>query len=296
MPPTPDIKSDSSPLSLQRATLDRILEVGQNSAQPILLAGSKVPFIVIPQNSQIEELGDFVDKPRPQFIQTCAKMLDAASFSAYVKRYKDDRTLIYANVTESSATFVAVLDYHTKSLPEFCAHKVEYTTAHTPEFKTWLAANRKAMNQLEFATWLEDNQQLFVTPEKVPAGRAPALSGADLLELINTLHGKQDVSFVSGQRLKSGGSTLNYEEAVSLQGAVQSAKVELPDFMYVGLSPFIGAPAYQISARVKFRIEGRKLSLWLETIQLHKVISDSINLLVEQIAKETEIKPLLGSL
>ena len=300
MPPSPTepIKSDSSPLSLQRATLDRILEVGGAASQPIIAPGGKFPFIVVPNGCRIEQLDQHVDRPRPQFINTRAIMLDAESFAAYVNRYKDDRTLIYANVTETTAQFVAVLDYHTPAAPEFCGHKCEYNTSQTPEFKIWLAANRKWMSQVEFATWLEDNQQLFVVPSDWPADKTPPLAGAELLELVQNLEGHQAVRFTSGVRLKSGGNSLHYDEDVQVNATntTKAGTIALPDMMVAGFAPFIGSPKYQITARLKYSVEGRKLALKLETVQLHKVISDSINLLVEQVTNDTGIKPLIGSL
>lgn len=289
----------SPPVDQTPAALDRLFELAASSGTAQNIPAGKAPFVIVPNGFKVETLERLLDKPHPQFIATLAKLTDADSFTKYVNRYKTDNTLIYASVSDAAAKFVAVFDYHGAApalAPEFCAHRAEYATEHTFDFATWLIADRKAKNQLDFATWLEENQHLFVVPEEWPEDKTKPISGASLLELIETLFGKQDVSFVSGNRLKSGGNSLTYEEQVSLQGVMKSDRVELPDFMCVGLAPFKGSPKYEIRARVKYRIEGRKLSLWLETVRLHKVIEDSINLIVDKVTSDTGIKPLIGTL
>lgn len=291
-------------IPLPANTLDRVLEVGQNQSQPIVLSNSRTPIMVIPEKSKIASLADYVDKPAPQFVSTVAQLHDVDSFAEYVNRYKTPATLICVDVGTNSAAFQAVFDYHLPSqadktsIPMRCAHKAAFTTLQTPDFKAWLAADRQDMPQLAFASWLEDHQHLFITPDSNtknwPANKPYPPSGANLLEFIQDLHGKQDVKFSSGIRLKSGGNSLNFSEDVELK--TNGGTMELPDMLMAGVQPFLGAPAYQITARLKYRIESRKLMLRIETVQLEKVVRDAILLSVQQVAEKTGIVPLLGQL
>lgn len=270
-------------------TMNRLIALG-SSATPIINFENKdgaAPFVIIPEGSKAEDVSMFFPKQR---ISQKVLLLDAGSFIDYVNRYKDDRTLIFADVTETSASFIAALDYHGAApdlKPEYISHRAQFDTIQTTEFKTWLAANRKAMTQVEFATWLEDNAKLFTEP-----------SGADLLELVQTLFGKQDVRFTSGVRLQSGGNKLQYDEDVELSGKNAAGTVEIPKEITATFAPFQGAAAYVIRARLKYRIESRKLVLWFETIALHEVIRHSILSIVGQIAapqRTGEDKALVGS-
>ncbi len=47
-------------------------------------------------------------------------------------------------------------------------------------------------------------------------------------------------------------------------------------------------------ARLKVRVAERRLTLRYETVDVEKIIQDSINLLVEKVKFDTGIKPLMG--
>jgi uncharacterized protein YfdQ (DUF2303 family) len=287
-----------------KEVMDALIAIGAKQTPVVnsINANGFNPFAIIPANCRAEDLSDYFPQQR---IAQQVKLLEVGSFIAYVNRYSTPDTLIFANVTDQSASFVAVFDYHKAApdlIPAHLTHRAQFDTLHTTEFKTWLAANNKRMTQVEFATWLEDNAKLFTEPV-----------GADLLELVQTLYGKQDVRFNSSVRLQSGGSKLHFDEDVELGGTSKttSGMVELPKEVTAVLPVFQGGAPYAIRARLKYRIESRKLALWFETIALHEITRHAIMSLVSQIARAkaqpedadsealfepgTGIIPLLGS-
>lgn len=56
----------------------------------------------------------------------------------------------------------------------------------------------------------------------------------------------------------------------------------------------VGAARYEVKARLKYKIESRKLSLWFETIGLHVIIRDSVRAIIEKVTADTGINPLIG--
>jgi len=225
----------------------------------------------------------------PTRIQQRVILLEAGSFIEYVNHFKGPDTLIFANVSETGADFTAVLDYHGAAPeldPAYCSHIAKFTAIETPEWKTWKAANRQAMDQVKFATFLEDNLTLFVDP-----------SGAALLELVKSLHGHRNARFTSSLRLDNGSYAVSYDEDISVRGtsSTQSGALELPPVIKAGMRVFQGADAYEIPARLKSRCEERKLVLYFETIGLPTIVRESILLLVKQIEDGTSIIPLLGN-
>lgn len=269
---------------ITKEAIDRISELGTLAARPPVQTADK-HFAFLPATVKAEDLSKFFP---PTHIQSNVGLLDADSFGDYVNRFKTENTLIFAQVTDSGATIRAVLDYHGSApslAPGRCAHTVTYATADTAEWRAWTAANRTKMDQVNFATWLEDNLPLFVEPK-----------GADLLELVKTLIGKSDVRFTSGIRLESGANTLHYDEDVSLKGQITTkpGDIDLPGIITAGISPFQGAAKYEVKARLKYTIEGRKLRLWFETIGVHGIVRDSVLAVVKKIADKTGIVPLLG--
>lgn len=273
-------------MSLDRQTLDRIIELGAKTAAPFFDPLLEYPTIVVPDGFKLESLEKFC---LPVRIKRNVQMLQAESFCDYVNRFKTDDSLIFCNITPSVATMTAILDYHGPTQPHCCSHNCSLVLTPTPDWTTWVANNGKQMSQIQFASFLEDHSYLF---NSVKDG---ALKGAELLELVSTLHGKKDVRFNSSVRLNNGSNRLDYVEDVSVQGATKAGSIDMPSIINAGMSVFDGGPAFQVDARLKTRVEGRAIMIWYETIAMHKIIRDSIMETVKLVAEKTQITPLIGA-
>ena len=298
--------------TLDKTAIQQIVDLSAIQARPSIItngAGQQsAPFIPLPHGAQLHDVSHLFP---PQFIQQSVTLLDAGSFIDYVNRFKNEDTLIFAKVGADMATFTAILDYHgpmidDRYLPRRCKHIASFTTQPTADWQTWLAANRKEMDQVQFATWIEDNIRFFVKPEGKAGENIP--TGTDLLELVTTLEGKQDVRFTSGMRLQNGANELNYEEDVQLSGSsgTKAGKIKIPQRIMAGIVPFHGCPAYRLEARLKYRIASRKITFWFETVNLAGNTRDALLLICKEIGSPvkpdekgarpgTGIIPLLGS-
>lgn len=278
------------PMETNNETVSTLLKTGAAMAAPVLMAGGE-PYAVVPNGYAIQNLAHLLPPTR---VKQCALLVEAGSFCDYVKRYKNPDTMIFAQVTSTGATLTAVIDYHGaadeagKVRPEYCAHLAKLELVQTPDWTAWCRADRQPMEQVTFASWLEDHAYLF---NSVKDG---ALKGADLLALVQTLTGKSEVNFTSKMNLKNGATEYTYEEVVNVQGTTVSGKMEMPGLISAALQPYHGGPVYQVDARLKTRIEGRKLRIWFETVQLDKIIRDSVLDTVKMVAEQTGIVPLLG--
>lgn len=241
------------------------------------------PFIVIPDDCKVENLSQYV---RPEYIKANPFFKDVQSFIAYVLQFSKLSTVAFANPTAEMVEVTAIIDYHEGVTPDWCRHKATFKTQNTPEYQAWMAANRKPMNQVDFATWLEDNAQLLVEP-----------TGADLLELVRTLHGHKNARFGGEVRLATGNYSVSWEEetVIKAQTKTEGGTIELPRIITAGIAPFWGAAPYAIQARLKTKVEDRKLSIWFETIAAHVIIRDSINLLCQQIKQELKCPLYVGA-
>lgn len=263
----------------EKPTLEKLLELGGIHSQ--VRTDGETPFMVLPAGCAVQSLASYFPPPR---IAQRVTMLEIGSFCDYVKQFQTGTSIVFANARTDGAEFLAVLDYHNPAdkAPGRGTHQVHYATAPTPEFTTWLGHDGEQMSQETFAEFLEENPAMFSTP-----------SGADLLELIQNLHGASNVSFTSGVRLDSGANKLNYEEEVKLASG-KKGEIELPREIVAGIAPFIGAERYAIPARLKYRINGRELAIWYETIDMEKIIRDAILGLTKTVAMNTGLVPLLG--
>lgn len=222
----------------------------------------------------------------PRRITGKPQFQDVASFIDYVKRFKTPATLIFAHLTETTATLTAVLDYHFPGAPDYCRHLATFTTLETPDWKAWTAFDRKALGQVDFASFLEEYAHLFKEP-----------SGASLLELVQTLHGHNNARFSQAIRLNNGAYKAVYEEDVVVKGAnsIAGGDIELPAQVKAGVQVYEGGPIYEVNARLKSRINERRLVLFYETINKPLIIRDNIILLTKKVGEETGIIPMLGS-
>lgn len=286
---------------MTKEALQLLLDTGK-AQQAIQVNEAGDPFFITPSGEAKGLVGFFP----PRRIKQSPCFIDAGSFVEYVNRFKTPDSLIFANVTETSATLTAVLDYHTPkdAKPDYCQHRATFTTLPTPEWAAWLKANRQPMDQVTFATWLEDNLNLFVVPKDKAGKPIPDVpSGAELLELVQTLHGHQNARFATQVRLQTGAYSVNYEEDVVVRGANSTAggAIELPKQIVGGFAIFQGGDAFQVPARLKVRVTERKMMLHFETIGVPQLIRDNLigdeehPGIVRQIATKTAILPLLGS-
>lgn len=283
----------------EKDALQLLLDTGKDQNAPDINLGGD-PYYITPQG----ELKSLASVYPPRRIKQTVNLTDSGSFIDYVNRFKSGDTLIFAKVDETSATLTAVMDYHkpTGANPDYCHHRATFTTLPTPEWVAWMKANRQPMDQVTFANWIEDNLTMFVQP-KLDNGEPDKSypSGAQLLELVQTLHGHQNARFNTSLRLQTGAYSVNYEEDVDVKGQVGGGAIELPKQIMGGFAIFQGGDAFQVPARMKVRVTERKMMLWFETIGVPQLIRDNLigdeehPGIVRQIATKTEIMPLLGS-
>lgn len=276
---------------IPKETLQLILDTGK--AQNAVQKGDSGDAFFIRPDGNAQSLRQFF---KPTRIEAKVNLTDTESFCNYFNRFKSSDSLIFGNVTSDGATFRGVLDYHgfpdepETAKADYCDHLVTFTTQKTPEWEAWLKANRKPMSQIDFATWLEDNLHLFITPKEPKDAPTPA----DLLEMVKSLHGHQNANFGQSIRLDNGAHSVRYEEQVNVQGTVKGGEMVMPPFIYGGFALFQGMPGYLVQARLKTRIENRKLVIFFETVALEKTVRDCIDSVIERIEEKTESTILIG--
>lgn len=253
-----------------------------------IVPDGKAPVFVLPKEHRAEILDLGRIEPwlgRPTRKRGNFYFGTVESFVRYFNEHKDKNSRIFAVVCDSGAKFVGMLNFHGEE-PSFNDHACHHVLQHTQEWRTWIDHNRQPMSQAEFASFLEENADLFVQP-----------AGADLLELIQTLEAKQHVHYDSGMKLQNGTIRLRYSEEVELRGCpsgTQSGDMELPALVTASIVPFEGVSQYEVKARLKYKLDSRKVSFWYEAIAPHQIIREVVNNLLRQIEEDTGIKPFIG--
>ena len=265
--------------------LKTVLDAGAASTA-LRTTSSPTDVLVVPVGYTTVAVEAVVEKflPAPRRIKADVKISDLLSFVAYVNKFKFGSTAIFCS---NDGSMVAVLDYHSDgSDPSWCSHRVSYKPVISPEWTRWMAKNGVSMDQTGLAEFLEENQDLVVEPK-----------GAELLELVQTLEGKNHIDCNSLIRLNNGRTKLEYTEDVQLKGVSNSVPggVEFPNQIVCGIIPFEGGPAYKVLNRMRYRIANRKLSFWYNVVDQHIIIRDAVRTIIDTVKKETGVEPFVGT-
>lgn len=281
------MSDDLSAANLSPATIDKIVAMGgairANGMETPW--GHSDPFVILPNYMSVRSIADLLP---PRRIERKVTLQEVESFCAYVNRFKEDDTLIFCNVDDGCA-FNAILDYHAAApdlKPKFCRHMASYVALETPEWVVLQEKEKQEMNQVAFAEFIEENAKMFRLP-----------NGADLLELAKSLHGHRNARFQQTVRLDNGANSVSFEEDIVIksQNTTKAGAYELPGIIKVGAAVYVGGEVFEISCRLKTRIQNRELTLFYEIVGYAALVRESTLALVKQVEKVTGILPLLGT-
>lgn len=266
----------------QYNTNQTLLEAGMLLGEPKRLNGSEgKPFIIVPASATVRDLEAYL--PSPVAIAEVVRCTEATSFLKYVNQFKTPETQLFASVCATGADFTAVLDYHGPGKPSWGQHMAIYNCPQTEEWKRWTAYNNAAMDQQEFAEFIEMNQAQVVSP-----------SGATLLEIARSLVAKIKVDFTSGIRLNNGNVQLQYEQVTEAK-AGEKGTLEVPEKFKLGLVLFQGGPAYAIDALLRYRIVERKLTFHFVLVNPHLIIADAVQKLRDYFEEGLGIETVMAT-
>ena len=202
------------------------------------------------------------------------KVTDAASFVSYLSKHGMPHTELWANV--DSGTVRAVINAHDIVMAGVGDHTATLQLTTTDDWKDWTARDGDLSGQAAFAEFIEDHLPNFVSP-----------TAADMLELAQTFQATTKVDFASSHRLKSGGTSLVYQEASETKAGAKG-QLAVPDTFTIALIPFEGGPAYKVEARFRYRINGGQLALGYRLTRAKEVRKGAFDEVVDRIANDTE--------
>ncbi len=253
-------------------TINRIADMGAKSAgalRPVELAAPEgavgvppsIPALLrdgaAPEVVGLRKL--FEDyRNAPERRRGVARMTTLESFEALVNRHKGESSAIFAATAWPNPKLTAVIDYHeTDGTARFGEHRIEYPFPLTDEFKVWIGQDGKAMEQAEFAAFLEDHAAELAAPLDAERNEYQALfkekfaTPAELIDLSRSLEVFVGARVKRGERLASGERTVEFvEEHTNVKGE----KIEIPGVFMVSIKAFMDGDAIRIPARLRYRI------------------------------------------
>jgi uncharacterized protein YfdQ (DUF2303 family) len=251
-----------------------IVDTTLRSAPPVVLELGKVHAFHTPVGVQKFDLTGPEHTGVPPRKSGTTTVRDSASFTEYFGKHADDNTEVYSDAERLTVT--AVLDAHTATEARWSGHRLTLALRQTEAWKQWLALDGKLQGQEAFAEFLEDHLPELLEP-----------SAATMLEIAQSIQGVAKAEFQSGTRLQSGERKLAYVETVTAK-AGQKGELVIPETFTVGIVPFEGSDGYQLTARLRYRINGGPLQLGYKlerpTDILRTAFADVVGAIGEQIS------------
>jgi uncharacterized protein YfdQ (DUF2303 family) len=253
------------------------LEIGSNTAAALRR-------IALPPGWMLKVEDDAQTLPAPLRKRAMVRLKDADSFIAYVKRHgslTDSTVWCTANYAEGVVKFQAIINDNGDN-PAAAAwrdHKAFFTPEHSEEWRRWTGLNKKQMTQTDFAAFLEDNLKDVATPD---GSGLP--TGAAMLEMAIAFEATQDMRFKSAIRLSNGGVNLSFvqdDDAQTLQ------KMAVFERFAIGIPVFWNGDAYQVDARLRYRVRDGKLVFWFELVRTDKVLEAAAATVIQTIREKT---------
>ncbi|HGM6858975.1 TPA: YfdQ family protein [Serratia rubidaea] len=239
-----------------------------------------IPSAVVPGSHSVTSLEHL--QLQPSMIRQNVSLLSASSLIAYVKKFSDERTAIFAD--KSATRIEAVLDYHSASTsPAWGEHRAVYDCPYSDEWKEWSARDKRAMNQTDFAEFLENHIQDIAPVSDGYKGP----SGSELLDMVLEFQETRKAEFKSVRRLQDGTFQLTYSDEKSGNG-----NTSIPEKISLAIAPFHNGAPYQVEARIRYRLKDGVLALWYELIEPKKIVEHAFTEIVIDLETQLENIPV----
>jgi uncharacterized protein YfdQ (DUF2303 family) len=212
-------------------------------------------FLIFAEGASVREISDehSLQITTPRYIKQAVTLQTQDSLTNYVKSFKNDNTLLFADIGANS--IVGIIDYHAPAKADHVAHKATLTLPFSEEWRLWSEVSGKLKPQLEFARFLEEN-----------AADVRAPSAGDLLDACRDLQVHRKVNFVKAVRTASDNENFEYTEETNATN--KKSGLEIPTKFVLGLPVYFGEEDTEVSAFLRWRLDDGSLTLG---IQLHRV-------------------------
>lgn len=242
-------------------------------------------YVVSPEGYRHTNITQEIEAARmaPSRKRGTVRLGEIHSFNAYVTSQASPAdVLIYAD--PEARTLTAVLNDHAQDVERagWRDFRAVYTAELSREFDKWMKFNGQAMEQEQFAVFLEDNIADIVEP-----------SGEALMAVALTLQAKTEVNFSNHRRLDNGQIQLAYSEAITATAGGANGAIDIPREFAIGVRLFKNGDGYKVKARLKYRLGAGKVKFWYELDRPENVIEEAFNAYIGT-ARETGFTLLIG--
>lgn len=223
---------------------------------------------------------------RPARTEGDVNVDDVDSLLGYLARHGNDDTTVWADAER--ARFVAVINDHARleaeagAVPGWGDHRAHLALQTTPEWEFWMGKNGVLMSQDDFAEHIEDGQRELHEPDPIA-----------MLDIAQSFQATSGASFKRATNVQNGQVSLTYTEDTDAR-AGSTGDVAIPRTFTLAVAPFVGGPAYALTARFKWRLRDGSLKLGYKLDRPDDVKRDAIKAQVERVREAHGDRVFLG--
>lgn len=276
-----------------KAAIESLHTILQTQTKEITIPkpnGAEERVAIVPSGYRKEVL---YDQPAliPSRLKQKVSFNELDTFAAYLNRYGNAAsTVIFLHQSATSISMRAVLDYHRPTekedyekyrvpatqnvLQSFCDHEATFSPVPTPEWVLWMENNKKGMEQVKFAQFLEENRPDIAEPV-----------AGELIVLCCGLEIKKDVHYTKAYREQDGQITLQYREDNQPVG-----NMTVPDSITLRIAPYQGEATCDVEAKLRYRLNDGSCYFHYDLVRPHKVLEACATEMRNQISALTEKK------
>ena len=251
-------------------------------------SGVQIPVGLVPPGFSLVLLRDALAigderAETPRRLVGCATLDELDSFVAHANRFKDERSVVFADAEGVKLT--AVYDYHNGHAdPRWCGHSAVYSCPLSDEWKLWIGGHEKGMTQDAFGQLIEDRFEDLVAADGDFA--APAA----VLEMARNLAVRAKGTFERKVNVTTG------EVAFVCKDEHETASTKIPRAFLLGIPVFQAGARYKVEARVRFSLRDNRPAFAYSLHRSADILRDAFGEVRAKVHTETGLPVLAGAL
>lgn len=262
---------------------------------------SKVPLAYDRNTQKFSALDGEIERYRqmPKRRKGTARADTLSAFTNLVNRHKDGNSVIFGETAWPAPKLTAVIDYHgVEHEPQWLGHRIEYAFPLTEEFKAWIGGNGKAMEQGDFAAFIEEHAAELASPLQAEKNEFEALfkerfaTPSELIMLSRELEVHVGAKAKRGERLATGERTVEF---TSEHTNAKGDKIDVPGIFMVCVPAFVDGEPIRIPARLRYRLAGGDIVWFYQLYRWEFWLREQVQRDLANAGKDTELPTYEGA-
>ncbi|BAP94508.1 hypothetical protein [Aurantimonas phage AmM-1] len=310
----PTTWNSTDALRLDGDAVDKLAELGARASGVTAASIDLVPAPGLPDRIPVAFIHG--DKPevmslkalaeqwrtRPDRREGTAKVGDVASLCALTNRQKTEHSVVFANSDWKHPSLQTIIDYHA-STPEGDAdngrHRIRYDFPFSDEWQVWTGHDGKAMDQAEFAEFMEERAPDMTTLVEAEAAhfarelQLPAIgTPAQIFALARGLQINVESKVKQDIRLQSGETKLVFEEQHS---GSDGQPISVPGAFALSIPLFYGQEPIAVPVRLRYRVRNGAIHWTYRLFRVDRLVAEAVDHAKTEVAAVTGLPVYEGT-